>query len=527
MSSPPFPDMDELLQRLLDDQLEPDELKRLEKAILEDPRVRDYYIDSMFVCAVIRRSSQVTGELSKSDLMQAISSGQRHGGLNRFGRRIRSIAAILLFAFLVSSSVFVFRQMAQGPAIGKLIGEYESQWHRTHPGPGDFLYAGRYDLREGAVKMELGQGTSILLESPCQVELKSTGEMFLTKGRIAAVVPPQATGFQVRTSTTLITDLGTEFGVIAHSDGSTEAHAFKGRISVTLDPNKSNQATTCIVNEGVAALVDTTGRTIQSGLAARADLFLLQLPSFDQPSSPLRRLNLADIVGGGNGRNTGKLDQGIDPGTGQPTTNRTTKIQRTQRNEFHSSPQLRGVDGVFVPNGALGPVVISSTGLIFSRCPATVGSYFSGPTNGGKFFDLPTQKMVTARLNDINFGTSTRPALNLHPNAGITFDLNQIRKDHPDIQIGRFTSVCGIPKNLPQSQFSPADVWVLLDGVVRQHLHFPVGGKVVEKVDVPIPAQSRFLTLAATCSGRADYSWVLFGDPYLEPAAVGQQEANR
>jgi hypothetical protein len=38
----------------------------------------------------------------------------------------------------------------------------------------------------------------------------------------------------------------------------------------------------------------------------------------------------------------------------------------------------------------------------------------------------------------------------------------------------------------------------------------------VEKVDVPIPVQTRFLTLVATCSGRADYSWVFFGDPFLE-----------
>ncbi len=29
MSTPPFPDMDELVQRLLDDQIEPDEMQRL------------------------------------------------------------------------------------------------------------------------------------------------------------------------------------------------------------------------------------------------------------------------------------------------------------------------------------------------------------------------------------------------------------------------------------------------------------------------------------------------------------------
>jgi hypothetical protein len=80
MSAPPLPDMDELLQRLLDDQIEPDEMQRLGKAIREDPRVRDYYVDSLVVSAVIRRSSQVTGELSKPDLIRAISGGAEQGG---------------------------------------------------------------------------------------------------------------------------------------------------------------------------------------------------------------------------------------------------------------------------------------------------------------------------------------------------------------------------------------------------------------------------------------------------------------
>ena len=77
--------------------------------------------------------------------------------------------------------------------------------------------------------MELGQGTSLLLEAPCQVELTSGGEVTLRNGRLVAVVPPEAKGFRVRTRTALITDLGTEFGVIAHSDGSTEAHVLRGR----------------------------------------------------------------------------------------------------------------------------------------------------------------------------------------------------------------------------------------------------------------------------------------------------------
>jgi hypothetical protein len=517
MSTPPFPGMDELLQRLLDDQIQPDEMKHLQEAMLKDPRVQDYYIDSMFACAVMRRCSHTTGELSTPDLIRMFSGGSR-GGSGRVVRHLYSIAAVLILGISIFASLCLFRHRDQGPAIGMLADAYEAQWRGSHPRPGEPLYVGPYDLRNGVARMELGQGTSLLLEAPCQIELKNAGEVTLRAGSLVAAVSSQAKGFQVRTLTALITDLGTEFGVIAHADGSMEAHVLKGHVSIALDPNRSRRPTSLIVNEHQAAAVDARGLAIQGGLAARTELFLLQMPSGGQPTGLAGRLNLADIVGGGNGRGTGTLDRGIDLGTGQVFKGPATAIRRTQQNEFRPSPQFRGIDGVFMPNGANGPVVISSTGLLFSECPQTRGSYYGGPANSGKFFDIPSQQIHTALLRGINYGTSNHPALSLHPNAGITFDLDQIRQDNSDIRIDRFTAVCGIPRDLPQPPFSSADVWVLLDGVVGLHLHYSAERSVVEKVEVPIPAQTRFLTLVAACSGRADYSWILFGDPFLEPA---------
>ncbi len=527
MSTPPFPEMDELLQRLLDDQVQPDEMERLEKAIREDPRVRDYYIDSMLACAVIRRSSQATGELTEWDLIQALSDGESRGGSRRARRYLYAMAALLTLGALILVSLSLFGPRDRGPTIGVLAGAYEAQWRGSGPRSNGPLYAGPYDLREGVAKMELGQGTSLLLEAPCQVELTGADQLTLISGRLAVVVSSPAKRFQVRTRTALITDLGTEFGVIAYPDGSTEAHVLKGRIRVSLDPNRADRPMSFVVNEGQATAVDAAGRTLRSGLVARAEVFLLQLPSPNQPAGPSGRLSLADIVGGGNGRGTGTLDRGIDLGTGQAFSHPPTTILRARRNEFRPTPQLDGVDGVFVPNGALGPVAISSTGLRFSQCPATVGSYYGGPANSGNFFDLPSQQTYAARLNGVSYGTRRHPALNLHPNAGITFDLDQIRRDNPNVRIDRFTAVCGIPKDLPEPPFSAADVWVLLDGVVRLHLDYPVGQYVVEEVDVPIPAQARFLTLVTTCSGRADFSWILFGDPFLGPAPTLAVESTR
>jgi len=431
-------------------------------------------------------------------------------------RHLYWIAAILVFGVLTLLSVSVFRQGDERPAMGRLIGAYEARWRGIQLPLDGPLHPGRYDLREGAAKLKLGQGANLLLEAPCQIELAGPDELILASGRVIVEVSLPERGFQVRTRTAVITDLGTEFGVIAHPDGSTEAHALKGRISVALDPERTNRPKSLVAREGQATTVDATGESLRGGLAAQPDLFLLQLPSAGRHGDPSERLNLADIVGGGNGRGGGTMDCGIDLGTGQAFRRPATTIRRARRNEFLLTRQFFGIDGVFVPNGALGPVVISSTGLTFSDCPDTLGSYYGGPANSGKIYDIPSQQIYTARLNGIRFGTSRHPALNLHPNGGITFDLDEIRQGNPGARIERFTAVCGIPKDLPQWPFSPADVWVLLDGVVHLHLRYSSAWSVVQKVDVPIPAGARFLTLAATCRRRADYSWIFLGDPFLE-----------
>jgi len=149
MSTPPFPDMDELVQRLLDDQIESDEMRHLGKAILENPRVRDYYIDSLLVSAVVRRSSQMTGELSKSDLIQALSSGACQGSPRHRGRHLCAIAALLVLGVLVLVSLCLLRHGTQGPVVGVLAGEYEARWRGSHPRPGEPLHIGIHHPREG------------------------------------------------------------------------------------------------------------------------------------------------------------------------------------------------------------------------------------------------------------------------------------------------------------------------------------------------------------------------------------------
>lgn len=96
---------------------------------------------------------------------------------------------------------------------------------------GDALAPGKLNLESGTVRIDFYSGARVWLRGPAEVQLASISELKLTKGTLMAEVPPAAEGFQVISGDTVVTDFGTEFGVIA-SDREKEVHVFSGAVEV-------------------------------------------------------------------------------------------------------------------------------------------------------------------------------------------------------------------------------------------------------------------------------------------------------
>ena len=248
------------------------------------------------------------------------------------------------------------------------------------------------------------------------------------------------------------------------------------------------------------------------------------MPRRGERSCPGRRLNLADIVGGGNGFGTGMPGQGIDLVTGSAFKRPIRIVRQAPQGGYTPVPDRRYIDGVFVPNGGHGRVVISSTGLAFQGCPVTLGTYYEGVVNTAEqtVVDQP-DTTYPGRLRGVEYGSPQHPALNIHPNAGITFDLEAIRTDNPGAIIERFTALCGISESTPRPRSSSADTWVLVDGSVAFHVSCPRDQNRSQEVAVPIAPETRFLTLVTACTEDAGHSWCFFGDPMLD-LAVGEDK---
>lgn len=89
-------------------------------------------------------------------------------------------------------------------------------------------------LSSGLLVLEFSRGATVTLQGPVDAAPLSGNALNLVSGGLSASVPDSARGFTVHTTSGKIIDLGTEFGVLAGSDGSVETHVFEGKVVTQL-----------------------------------------------------------------------------------------------------------------------------------------------------------------------------------------------------------------------------------------------------------------------------------------------------
>ena len=220
-------------------------------------------------------------------------------------------------------------------------------------------------------------------------------------------------------------------------------------------------------------------------------------------------LDLADIVGGGNGRGSGTPGNGVDPRNAVVQTRKFGALGNVKANTYAKS-KFPFVDGVVIANGKDGTrIPVSSGGHTVSGIPATSGGAWDHIRNG------PVASQHSPKHGEIDFTKDGNTLLGIHANAGITFDLAEIRKATGDAEM-RFISQVGY---FGAEGGNRADVWIFVDGeraVAFKHLKRQDG---LKRVDLVLPESAKFLTLLAT-DGENGYAMdqVGFGNPKLTAA---------
>ncbi len=291
--------------------------------------------------------------------------------------------------------------------VGRITGMADCRWADPAAAPPSDTAAvpvGRkYHLASGLMEISYDSGARVILQGPCSYEVDSTAGGFLSLGKLTARVErseirnPKSESsnpssfilhpsslFTVRTPTAIVTDLGTEFGVEVTGDRRNRVYVFEGRVAVRPAAGKKAKLGDLVLGEGQSAAADANGAVLESPPSREAEgkdsaaQFVRRMPL----PAKLGVLDLLDIVAGGDGM--GQLREvGIEAATGNKdaTFPAPDEYRNTDR-RYHRVPWNRLVDGVFIPDGKLGPVQLDSAGHSYAL-PATTGQ-MNGPIWRGR-----------------------------------------------------------------------------------------------------------------------------------------------
>ena len=518
----------ELALKALDDDMLPAESQELEKYISSSKALAAYYSTciKMHLCMVEIETSHclpketsdssldhefwqmmaihektapetaIPQEKQEKELVQKINRNKIEYRISRSSLYsiVTSVAAIILIALFVR-----YAPKKGGGAVAILTDSLNAKWVDAEKEmvKGTSITTGEKSLflHEGYAELLFGNQAKVTIQGPAEFEVLSEDQIKLSYGRLYAMVPREAIGFTVKTPSTQIVDLGTEFGVDCGLHSDTSLHVIKGK-TVLIAGDKSNKMSV-EVGKGIAKKVSGNTQAI-SDISCNDRLFVREIDSADNLVwRGETEISLADIVGGGSGFGEIHSLIGLDPGTGEYRSS-IGGTARGSENDYNPVTDSAFIDGVFVPDGGpeSGEILISSANDMF-HCPDTSGQF----TYGIAVYTGDIRKQHKS-ISPAIFGGHTygnNDIVMIHSNAGITFDLAAIRQLLPDVELTHFTAFGGISEAITEKVNPPdVDFWVVVDGQIRYEktaLKLE-DGKI--SFNVELTPQDRFLTLIVT-----------------------------
>ncbi len=172
---------------------------------------------------------------------------------------LSTIAALIVLAaiFLIQKPPFNPTPSQSPPVIATqtiLTQASQPKWHPDSPQPiqGQELNPQTYHLKEGFLRLDIGQGSQVFIEGPCKFEPVHQMLLKIHEGRVSAEVDERGHGFTIWTPAGKFVDLGTRFGIGVGTDESGNdvilSEVFAGEIKV--EPRDHQPSENRTITEG-------------------------------------------------------------------------------------------------------------------------------------------------------------------------------------------------------------------------------------------------------------------------------------
>ena len=241
----------DLIDQSLNETISEVDLKALEERMLQDPKARIHYLNSVGLHASLRRR---------------FSTQQEGNGTIPFPRKsiftrktVLAIAACLVLFFGMLVLQISNRPFAE---VAHVIGAYRADGviYKT----GETVESGILSLTRGLLRLDFSNGARVTVQGPAELEVFDENRILLHQGLVTATIPKSAVGFVVDTVAAHVVDLGTSFGVSVSENGHTEVCVFDGEVEVSLPSGDGAGEVPHLVREGEAICASVDSSEIDS-----------------------------------------------------------------------------------------------------------------------------------------------------------------------------------------------------------------------------------------------------------------------
>jgi len=169
----------------------------------------------------------------------------------------------------------------------------------------DLFVGDRLFLKSGLAEIYFSKGAKVVLEGPAELTIHGGGFCELDVGKLTARVESEsARGFIVQTPQATVTDLGTEFGVVAKTSQSTDVHVFQGTVAIAQLTPAGGRSDKLQIHTGQSAKIDSQGAVLIDTANVSRPEFALDVPLEPQrllltPVADTRIMAAADDSGHG------------------------------------------------------------------------------------------------------------------------------------------------------------------------------------------------------------------------------------
>ena len=250
-------ELNELSNAVIDETLTDAQRARLSTWLRSSPDAREYYVRALGQSASLHAyASEIHAE-----------APSRFPGVKRFraplwlGGLLAAAAAIALVFWAGGRRPPADPVTAPKVAtfVARLSAAKEVAWAGgASLQPGALLRKGqKLDLASDYAEVTFDSGARVVLEGSTSFVINSAWDSTLRKGTVKASVPPQAIGFRISNPSVEVTDLGTEFTMIADASGATDVLVLKGEVEAA--PRTATDSDTILLRERESRRFESNG----------------------------------------------------------------------------------------------------------------------------------------------------------------------------------------------------------------------------------------------------------------------------